>query len=238
MLETNQHSPTMKKFFCIVMSAIFIASIAAVSANASSERKKTRREQNAELRKEFDDKASKTARKQAKAKEKQGWMPIGGSRPIEAQLERVWKYQLEDEDGETQYIVESGTATGNTMSAAQAAADIAARNKIASRMETDLGIMEEGELNNSAHSDDDVQSSDNMRQVYQSFVKRKLKKTFTLAEWYRKTENGKYQVEVTMALKSSTLKEEFQEEWLRYTKVRNDDMHKKLSEKLDESGSE
>ena len=145
---------------------------------------------------------------------------------------------MEDEDGETQYIVESGTATGNTMSAAQAAADIAARNKIASRMETDLGIMEEGELNNSAHSDDDVQSSDNMRQVYQSFVKRKLKKTFTLAEWYRKTENGKYQVEVTMALKSSTLKEEFQEEWLRYTKVRNDDMHKKLSEKLDESGSE
>ena len=238
MLETNQHSPTMKKVIRIVMSAILIASVAAVSANASGDSKKSRKEQNAEVRKELDAKASKNARKEAKAKEKAGWKTIGAGRPIEAQLDRVWKYQLENEDGENEYIIQVGTATGNTISVAQAVAKRNAQNLIARDLETTLGIMIEGDIDNSSYSDDDVQSLDNMRQVDQSFVQAKLKKMITLAEWYRKTDTGKYQVEVTMALKVSTLKEDLKEAWLNDMKARNDDMHKNLSDKLDAKEAE
>lgn len=228
----------MKKIVHLVLCALFLASISVVSANAGGDSKKTRKEQNAEVRKELDAKASKYARKEAKAKIKEGWKPIGAGRPIEAQLDRVWKYQLENENGEIEYIVQIGTANGKTLSAAQAAAKRNAQILIARELETSIGVLIEGELNNSALSDEEVQSLDNMRQVDQSFIQQNLKKTITLAEWYRKTDNGVYQVELTMALKISTLKEDVREAWLNETQSRNEDMHQKLSGKLDEPVSE
>lgn len=60
-----------------------------------------------------------------------------------------------------------------------------------------------------------------------------LKKTILLGEWYRKTDSGKYEVQVTMAVKIATFKEEAKEAWLNEVKAKNEELRNKLNDRLD-----
>ena len=225
----------MKKFIYVLLCAIVLTGISTVMSSANAETKKTQRERNAEYRKEFDQKASKSARKQAKTLTKEGWKPTGSSKSIEAQLDRAWQYREPNENGELEYIVEEGTAIGNTLSAAQAAARYQARLALAKSLESEMGALIEGNLNNSELSDDEVNTLNEMREVNSSFIQQKLKKSLVISEWYRKMPNGKYQVEVSMALRIATLEEEAKAAWLNDVKARNEEMHKKLSDRLEKN---
>ncbi|MDE6416687.1 MAG: hypothetical protein K2K68_06660 [Duncaniella sp.] len=227
----------MKKFIYFLLCAVFFAGLTTVSTSAAEKTKKTRKEINAEYRKEFDTKASKSARKRAKELTKKGWRPIGAGKSIEAQLDRAWQYEEPNEDGELEYIVQSGTAVGNTLSSAQAAAKQQARLAIAKSLETEMGAIIEGSINHKELSDEEVRDVNEMNEVNTSFVQQKLKRTIVITEWYRDTDNGKYQVEVSMALKISTLKEEATEAWLSGVKNKNEELYKKLSGKLEQNKS-
>ena len=233
----NKHSPTMKRFIIGTFTVVFLAFFAALTVNASEETKKTRKEQKAELRKEFDAKASKKARQRAKELKKDHWQLFGAGSTFEDQLERAWRYQEPNEDGEIEYIVESGTGTGKNRNAAQNAAKMNARSAIGKTLESEIGSLIEGNLNNSVMSEDEALTQDDMNEVYTSFMQQKLKKAIVVSEWYRKTDAGTYQVDVTMALRIATFKEELNELWKRETKEKNEQMHKKLSEKLENNNA-
>lgn len=227
----------MKKFIYVVLSAMLLACVTTVPASAADETKKTRKERNAEYRKEFDTKASKSARNRAKALTKQGWKPIGSGKSIEAQLDQAWQYDTPNEDGELEYIVQSGTAIANTLATAQAAAKQQARLAIAKSLETEIGAIIESSINYEALSDDEIQEANTLNEVSSTFVKQKLKKTIVISEWYKETDNGKYKVEVSMAVKIATLKEEAKEAWLNDVKTKNEELYNKLSDKLEQTKS-
>ncbi|MDE5774639.1 MAG: hypothetical protein K2H86_09340 [Muribaculaceae bacterium] len=208
-----------------------------MSTLAAKETPKTRKELNAEYRKEYDAKASKTARKQAKDLVRDGWKPIGSGKPIEAQLDRAWQYSEPNDDGELEYIVQSGTATANTLASAQAAAKQQARLAIAKSLEAEMGALIETSLNHQEFSEDEVRDGNEMNEVSTTYVNQKLKKTIVISEWYRETKNGKYQVTVSMAVKISTLKEEVKEAWLNGVKSKNEELYNKLSDKLQQGKS-
>lgn len=225
----------MKRILNFVMFSMFLVGLTTMSTYASAETKKTMQERNAEYRKEFDRKASKSARKQAKELVKEGWKPIGAGKPIEAQLDRAWQYKEPNEDGEMEYLVETGTSIANTLSTAQAAAKQQARLAIAKSLESEVGSLIEGSLNHAELSDDDVRDVSKMNEVNNTFVHQKLNKSIVISEWYKKTDNGKYKVEVTMALKITTLKEETEAAWLNEVKTKNEALYDKLFDKLQKS---
>lgn len=227
----------MKKFIYFLLCAVLLSGTSTISATSSEQTKKTRKERNAEFRKEIDTKASKSARNRAKELIRAGWKPIGSGKPIEAQLDRAWQYEELNENDEREYIVEKGTAIANTLDAAQASAKHQARLAIAKSLETKLAGMTESEINNKALSDEDVSTNSNMDGVNIELVNQKLRKAIVISEWYRKTENGKYQVEVSLAIRITTLKEEAKQNWLNDIKSKNEELYNKLTEKLESEKS-
>ena len=227
----------MKKLIYFMLFLGWVIGSTPITTSAADEVKKTRNERNAEYRKEIDTKASKNARNRAKELTKKGWKPIGAGKTIEAQLDRAWPYSEPNDDGELEYIVQTGTAIANTLSSAQAAAKHQARLAIAKSLEAEIGAIIDGSLNHEELSDEEVRDTNEMNEVSNTFVNQKLKKTFVISEWYRETNNGKYQVEISMAVKISTLKEEAKETWLNDIKVKNEELYKKLSYKLEHNKS-
>ena len=212
-----------------------MALFTALTVDASEATKKTRKEQKAELRKEFDAKASKKARQRAKELKKAGWELFGAGSTFEDQLERAWRYQEPNDDGEVEYIVETGTGTGKNRNSAQNAAKVNARSAIGKAIESEFGSLMEGNSNNSVMSEDEVLTQDDINEVYTSFMQQKLKKAVVISEWYRKTDSGTYQVDVTMALRIATFKEELNDLWKKETKEKNEQLYQKLSDKLEKN---
>ncbi len=209
-----------------------------VQASPADQTKKTNSERNAEYRKEYDVKASKAARNRAKELVKAGWKPVGSGKSIEAQLDRAWQYEEPNENGEFEYIVQPGTSVGNTLASAQAAAKQQARLALAKSLETEMAALIDGSLNHIEVSDEDVNDENTMNEVNTSFVRQNLKKAIVISEWYRKNANGKYEVEVSMAIKIATFKEEAKDAWLNEIKNKNEDLFYKLNQKLEQLKSE
>lgn len=132
-----------------------------------------------------------------------------------------------------EYIVETGTGTGKNRNSAQNAAKANARSAIGKALESEFGSLIAGSLNNSVMSEDEALTQDDINEVYTSFMQKKLKKTIVISEWYRKTDSGTYQVDVTMALRIATFKEEINELWKKETKEKNEQLYQKLSDKLE-----
>lgn len=225
----------MKRFIIGTLTVIVLAFVAVVTSNAGEETKKSRKEQKEEFSKVFDAKKSKAARQRAKELKKEGWQLIGGGSSFEEQLERAWRYQEPNDDGEMEYIVESGTGTADNRSGAINAAKLDARAAISRALESEISGLSESNLNNSVWSEDDAKTRADMHEVLTSFMHQNLKKAIVVTQWYRKTESRKYQAEVTLVLRISTLKEELNELWNKETKEKNEELQKKLSEKLKNS---
>ena len=84
-------------------------------------------------------KAIKTARKEAKKRQKEGWDVPPGSVPMEKLFERAWALELEtDDDANAKYIMTTGSAVAGTKSAADLAAMTAARNEMAAALQTKI----------------------------------------------------------------------------------------------------
>ncbi|NJO00711.1 MAG: hypothetical protein HC880_02605 [Bacteroidia bacterium] len=81
-------------------------------------------------------KAIKIARKEAKARQKEGWDVPPGSVPMEVLFEKAWAIELEtDDEGIPKYIMATGSAVAGTKTAADLAAMTAARNELAAAIQ-------------------------------------------------------------------------------------------------------
>lgn len=90
-----------------------------------------------EVRKRY--KTDKRAKKEAKEREKDRWKVLEGSLPLEAQLEENYTRQnMFDDDGEPLYYFGHGTFRTDDKNVAYKNACLAARQDIASQLETEL----------------------------------------------------------------------------------------------------
>lgn len=227
----------MKRIIYLLLSVFIIASVSTLAANAGEKSKTTQNDRRVELRKKFDAKTSKSATKRAKELVKAGWKPIGGGKPIEVQLERAWQYEEPNEDGEVEYIVESGVGIARTKDVAINIAKREAALAIAKSLEIEVSALSDGLIANRALSEEEVYTKADMSEVNKTFVSKKLKKMILLSQWYRTTENNNIEVESTWAIKISTIKEELKEAWLKEVNVKRNELNEELLERLKESGN-
>ena len=95
----------MKKFL-LLLSVCFLAGSLNSFAQLTSEQIKERQELKKATKAELNEKATKTARKEAKKLTKEGWKVSPGALPMEKQLDRSYMMEMEfDEDMFQKFII-------------------------------------------------------------------------------------------------------------------------------------
>lgn len=180
------------------MAALMVCSI----ANAQSTKESIKeREQIAKLAySELNAKATKAARKEAKALKKDGWLVAPGQLPLEKQLDKSYSMYYEyEESGLPKYIIGDAMSSGKVYDAAKMQALELAKTNLASQIQTEVTALIESTLANEQISQDDAESIARTVSASKNLIVQRLGRTITVVECYRKLANGTMEVRVTVA---------------------------------------
>ena len=208
----------MKKLFSILLMVLFTCSMAV--AQVSKDQIKERKQMDRYTESRLKDKASKTARKQAKKYAKEGWTVAPGHLPLERQLDRAYMMQYEvGEDGYPLYIYAEAISVGQVYDAAKMQALELAKLQLAGKIETDVTSLIETTAANSQISADDAVSLVETVQASKNLISKKIGRILTVVEAYRDLPGKKkevrlmvfYNSKMAMAAAKQTLKEQLEE---------------------------
>lgn len=148
--------------------------------------------------KKFDfGKAGKTARKEARKYEKQGYTVFPGNPPIENQLNSAYSRQYEiDDNGYPRWIVANGSSIGATQQAAQMQAIEMGKNNLVALIESNMRNVVESDVSNKQLSSEEAVSVTNSIMVSVNKVSKKLGVVSPLFQTYRRLDNGNYEVQL------------------------------------------
>lgn len=133
-------------------------------------------------------KAGKEARKEAKKLAKEGWKTAPGLESLENQLENSYRLQNQlDPKGYPAYFTGQGGGTGAGYDAAKRQALALARQNVARQLQSDLEAITR------------VTSDANAELTARDIVMRSLGRLTPAVEIYRRTEDGRYEVLLTLA---------------------------------------
>lgn len=149
-----------------------------------------------EVRKRY--KTDKLAKDEAKKREKQGWSVLEGSLPMVTQFEENFTRQrLLDDDGEQLYYFGHGTFRTDDKNAAYKNACLAARQDIASQLETELVEAFSTDVRSEKMSSDESVTVSKAFAEGKAVVSSKLAGVRPLVRIYRR-DKFQYEVEVDM----------------------------------------
>ncbi len=188
----------MKKIFAIMASLLVVAtSLSAQSYEETlNQRKLTKKAAQAEL----NSKASKDARKEAKALAKDGWKVAPGNLPLERQLDRSYMMYYEyEEDGMPRYIMGEAMSIGQTYDAAKTQALELARINIAGQVQTEVTALVESTVANEQISAEEASSIVRTVQASKNLISQKLGRVMTVTEMYRNPSSSTVEARVTIA---------------------------------------
>lgn len=101
---------------------------------------------------------TKTAKKEAKRLQKQGWQPGPGTLPIQKQLDNSYRKRVEMEGTTPKYIMGSSTNVGGNYTAAKKAAMEFARQDVANQISSEMRELIEASVNNQELSNGEAES--------------------------------------------------------------------------------
>ena len=188
------------KLFSMMILAAGLMMVQPVSAQTKKDQKK----ENKELKKDQQEQRNavfknspKSAMKEAKKYERNGWKTMG--MPIAKQLEETWlKMADKDPNGYPRYIFATELATGNSYAAAQSQADNVAKLRIASQVSTSVNALVDVALANQEISAKEAASITKTVESSKMLVSQKLGRTFKTLEMYQELSNHNYRVSIAM----------------------------------------
>lgn len=192
----------MKKFLVPVCLACLLA--APTSAFAQSDEAMALLKQREELRKasksELNEKATKTARKEAKKLEKEGWKTAPGALPLEKQMDKSYLMQMEyDENMYPKFIMSEGMSTGENYDAAKMQALELAKQNLASQIQTEITALIENSVATSQLAAEEAASVTKSISAGKSLITQSLGRTITVVECYRTLSNKNKEVLLRIA---------------------------------------
>lgn len=192
----------MKKLLLPVCLACFL--IAPTTLSAQSETTKELQKQRKELYKaskaELNEKATKTARKEAKKLEKEGWRTAPGALPLEKQMDKSYLMQMEyDETMYPKYIMSEGMSTGENYDAAKMQALELAKQNLASQIQTEITALIENSVATSQLAAEEAASVTKSISAGKSLITQSLGRTITVVECYRTLSNKNKEVLLRIA---------------------------------------
>jgi len=180
-------------------------------------------------------KNEKSAKKEAKNLEKDGFYVMPGDLPIEKQLARSYaRAQEEDENGYPKYVVTAANVVAETQPAALIAAKEIAKLDIAGSMQSTIAAIIETQVANQQFNTQEAASLQKSVAASKNIIAQKLGRLITLTEFYKKPKKSKnveiilrvgYSEEMARKVAISAIKEQLGEE--------ADDLSEQLDSLLD-----
>lgn len=151
------------------------------------------------LDKDLQKKAIKSARKEAKELEKEGFRTPVGKLPLDKQLETSWEKQAElDMDGNPYWYIATSRAIGGNQSAAALQATNAAKIDLAGQIQTKVSQLIEAKVANDDMGQEEAASLSSVVASSKSVISATLGRTIPLVEVYRTLPNKNVEVMVTL----------------------------------------
>lgn len=174
----------MKRLISILCAVLCLAclSYGQNSGNSIKERKLLAKESI----KQLNARATKTARKEAKALTKAGWTISPGQLPLEKQLDKLYKLYYEyDSDGMPSYIVGESRAVSNVYDAAKMQALNNAAVEIAGMIESEITALTESTVSNNMLSAEEAEFINSALRTSKSLVVQSLGRRLIVLECHR-----------------------------------------------------
>ena len=202
-------------------------------AQLTKEQQKERKEIAKASKAQLNEKASKTARSEAKRMKKEGWQTAPGALPIEKQLDKSYMMQYEyDEDMYPKYIMGEGMSIGGNYDGAKMQALELAKQNLAGQIQTEVTALVENTVANAQLSGEDAESVTRSVMAAKNLISQSLGRTIPVVEVYRTLSNKNKEVLVRIAYSGDAAKKIAKEAVRKDLEQRGDNLHNKLDELL------
>ena len=203
----NKNNRVMKRIY-LILGVVLFGFITPVNAQSQTERVKEYKTMKKLTESELNQKATKSARTEAKKLKKEGWLTSPGALPIEKQLDRSYRMQMEiDDDFVPVYMMGEGMSTGENYDAAKMQAIELAKQQIASQIQTELTALVESNVANNQLSAGEAASVTKSITAAKSLISQGLGRMMPVVEVYRTLNNKNKEVLVRLAYSSSKARE-------------------------------
>ena len=221
----------MRKLF--VCAFAFLCLTANVTAQTVKDIRKERQEIRKASKKDLNEKATKTARKNAKKLKKEGWITVPGALPLEKQLDKSYLMQMEyDEDMYPKYLMGEAMSIGENYDAAKMQALELAKQNLAGQIQTEVTALIENSVANKQLANEDAASVTQSIMGAKNLISQSIGRTMTVMECYRVKTNKNKEVLVRIAYNGAMAKAAAKRAIQEELNEKSEEIHKKLDEIL------
>lgn len=221
----------MRKLF--VCAFAFLCLTANVSAQTAKDIRKERQEIRKASKSELNEKATKTARKDAKKLKKEGWITVPGALPLEKQLDKFYMMQMEyDEDMYPKYLMGEAMSIGENYDAAKMQALELAKQNLAGQIQTEVTALIENSVANEQLANEDATSVTQSIMGAKNLISQSIGRTIIVMECYRVKTNKNKEVLVRIAYNGAMAKAAAKRAIQDELKSKSEDLQKKLDQLL------
>lgn len=221
----------MRKLF--VCAFAFLCLTANVSAQTAKDIRKERQEIRKASKSELNEKATKTARKDAKKLKKEGWITVPGALPLEKQLDKSYMMQMEyDEDMYPKYLMGEAMSIGENYDAAKMQALELAKQNLAGQIQTEVTALIENSVANEQLANEDATSVTQSIMGAKNLISQSIGRTIIVMECYRVKTNNNKEVLVRIAYNGAMAKAAAKRAIQDELKSKSEDLQKKLDQLL------
>ncbi|MBR1788065.1 MAG: hypothetical protein IJ762_02585 [Bacteroidaceae bacterium] len=222
----------MKKSILLLAACLFLGS-ATGYAQLSKEQIKERKANRKLTQSELNAKASKAARKDAKAFKKEGWQVMPGALPIDKQLDKSYLMQMEvDEDMFPKYIMGEASSIGENYDAAKMQALELAKQNLAGQIQTEVTALIENTVANKQLEAEEAASVVQSISAAKNLISQSIGRTIPVVEVYRSKQNKNKEVLVRLAYNSKMAKAAAKNAIREDLEKKGEDLHNKLDKLL------
>lgn len=220
---------TIRLVLTFVMAMTFTASFAQLTKEQIKERKELKKTSKAEL----SEKATKTARKEAKRLAKEGWKTTPGVLPLEKQLDKSYLMQMEyDENMFPKYLMGEAMSVGENYDAAKIQAMELAKQSLAAQIQTEVTALVENTVSNQQLAAEEAASVVKTVSAAKNLIAQSIGRVLIVVDMYRILPNKNKEVSVRIAYNAEMAKQAAKQAVRGELEKRGDELHEKLDKAL------
>lgn len=205
-----------------------------IYAQMTKEQLKERQELAKASKKELNEKASKTARKEAKRLIKEKWVTAPGALPIEKQLDRAYMMEMQyDTDGFPQFIMAEAMSVGGNYDAAKMQSLELAKQNLAGQIQTEVAALVEQTVSNKQLDQGDAVSITESVMASKNLISQSISRVIPVVELYRVVNGNNREVLVRIAYNKEMAKAAAKKAIKIELEQRGDSLHNELDKLLD-----
>ena len=192
----------MKTLFILLLASFLAAGTS--YAQSAKDLAKERKELAKLSKSALNDRASKTARKEAKRLKKAGWLTAPGALPLDKQLDKSYLMQYEyDENGYPKYIMGEAMSVGGNYDAAKMQALELDKQNLAGQIQTGVTALIENTAANKQLEAEEAATITQRVLASKNLISQSIGRTITIMESYRTLSNKNKEVLVEGVSKRS-----------------------------------